>query len=119
METKFKLYNMKGVDIMTKIEKLEREKKIWKYGPIIATVIHLLMDIILISIVLMKYGNVEKTILAIIAGTTIVIINYLLQLYCSKGAIKICDYKLEDEQRLKSEIKTRFSYLREHYKTEP
>lgn len=113
METNFKLYNMKGVDIMTKIEKLELEKKIWKYVPMVTTVILLLIGEIPINMAKIESGTIGKTVL-VIAIMIIAIINYFILRYSCKDAIKICDYKLEDE-RLKSEIKKQFHLSSKEY----
>lgn len=112
METILKLYNMKGVDPMTKIEKLEREKKIWKYVPIGTTVFLLLGGETLF--ILFCNNDINKIIVFSIMLVVFSVINYFFQRYNAKEAIANCecDIKLE---HLKTEIKKQFNLSTEEY----
>lgn len=112
METIFKLYNMKGVDFMTKIEKLEREKKIWKYVPIGTTVFFLLgVEAMFLSV---WNNEIGKIIAFTIIVVVLSVINYFVQKDNAKGAIAKCDHNIELEL-LKPEIKEQFNLSSEEY----
>lgn len=87
---------------MTKIQKLEREKKMYQYIPIVSAMLFILiMEIIM---------NGRNTILMLVFA----VLLYVIYKCICKEFIKICDFNIEDEL-LKPEIKQQFRLSKEEY----
>lgn len=97
---------------MTKIEKLEREKKIWKYVPI-GTTVFFLLGIEAMSLLVWN-NEIGKIIAFTIIVVVLSVINYFVQKDNAKGAIANCDHNIELEL-LKPEIKEQFNLTTEDY----
>lgn len=98
---------------MKKIEKLEREKKRWKYVPIGTTAFCLLGGGAIV-IYCLRNSEIWTIIFMVIVLLVLSVINYFLQKDNVKGVIANCDYNIKHEL-LKPEIKEQFNLTTEDY----
>ncbi len=98
---------------MTKLQKLEREKKIWRYVPIISTLFVLLL---LGAAIFTSTSTSNNSALIVLIITLLVclVMNYVIQMYNAKLAIENCDFAIKQEL-LKPEIIKQFHLSTEEY----